>query len=87
MEESFLVRLTEHEGRLKRLEERTRALENLATSVAVLAEQMKGLNASVGKLTLDVSALCKRPVKLWESVVGFALSALIGIAATKILGN
>ncbi len=85
MDEESLVRLTEHEGRLKRLEERTRALENLATSVAVLAEQMKGLNASVGKLTLDVSALCAKPAKLWESVVGFALSALIGAAVSGLM--
>ena len=46
-----------NEGRIKKLETEHEALHNLATSVAVMAEQMKTMNKSVVTLTGEVEEL------------------------------
>ena len=69
-----------NEGRIKKLESEHEALHKLATSVAVMAEQMKTMNISVAALTEEVEELKERPAKRWEALVGVIVSGLVGIA-------
>ena len=81
-------RSARNEGRIKKLEEKSDALQSLATSVAVMAEQMKVMNAKVGTLTDKVEEIEQRPAKRWETVVACIITgivgALIGLAMTNI---
>lgn len=77
-----------NEGRIKKLEGENAALHQLATSVAVMAEQMKTMNASVSTLTSDVEELKGKPGKRWEDIVGkviwAVLAALVAFLLAKI---
>lgn len=71
-------RSVRNEGRIKKLEEENGTLHSLATSVAVMAEQMKQMNKSVSTLTSEVEEIKEKPGKRWESLVG---SIILGVAA------
>ena len=76
-----------NEGRIKKLEGEHSTLQSLATSVAVMAEQMKTMNANVNSLTNKVDVLEAKPGKRWESVTAHIIlavvSALIGVALAR----
>lgn len=67
-----------NEGRIKKLEEENGTLHSLATSVAVMAEQMKQMNKSVTTLTSEVEEIKEKPGKRWESLI---MSVILGLAA------
>lgn len=81
-------RSTRNEGRIKKLETENEVLHNLATSVAVMAEQMKTMNNSVITLTGEVEDLKEKPAKRWENLVGQIITiiaaAVIGFVLAKI---
>ena len=58
-----------NEGRIKKLEGEHEVLQSLATSVAVMAEQIKNMNISVTTLSGKVDKLEEKPAKRWENVV------------------
>lgn len=80
-------RTLRNEGRIKKLEIESEALHSLATSVAVMAEQLKAMNKNVTKLSGEVEELKEKPGKRWESVVGQAIgllvAAIIGFVLAK----
>lgn len=76
-----------NEGRIKKLEGENTVLHNLATSVAVMAEQMKTMNSSVSTLTSDVEELKGKPGKRWEDIVGKVIWAVIGALVVFLLGK
>lgn len=57
-----------NEGRIKKLEKESDVLHQLATSVALLAEQMKTMNQSVTTLTKEVEEIRDRPSKKWDNI-------------------
>ena len=59
-------RSTRNEGRIKKLEAESSVLHQLATSVAVMAEQMKTMNENVLTLTSEVGELREKPGKRWD---------------------
>ena len=67
-----------NEGRIKKLEEKNEALSSLATSVAVLAEQMKTMNANVDELSGKVDTLEGKPAERWDKLVSAIIGALAG---------
>lgn len=71
-------RSVRNEGRIKKLETEHETLHTLATSVAVMAEQMKSMNSKVGVLTDKVDEIESRPAKLWQSVIAAVISAVVG---------
>lgn len=77
-----------NEGRIKKLEEESGVLHQLATSVAVMAEQLKTMNASVTTLTVEVEELREKPGKRWDSlmdkIVWAVAAALLGFALAQI---
>ena len=76
-----------NEGRIKKLESENAVLHQLATSVAVMAEQLKTMNNSVATLTGEVEELKDKPGKRWEGLVDKIIwavaAALIGFALAK----
>lgn len=76
-----------NEGRIKKLEGENAALHQLATSVAVMAEQMKTMNASVSTLTNDVEELKGKPGKRWEDIVGKVIWAVLAALVAFLLAR
>ena len=68
-----------NEGRIKKLEGENTVLHQLATSVAVMAEQMKSMNASVATLTGEVEELKEKPGKRWDKLVDVIIAAIGGV--------
>lgn len=77
-----------NEGRIEKLEGENAVLHQLATSVAVMAEQMKTMNNSVSAMKVEVEELKDKPGKRWDSLVEKVIwaiaAALIGFALAQI---
>ena len=77
-----------NEGRIKKLEGESSVLHQLATSVAVMAEQMKTMNTSVSALADEVEELKEKPGKRWDSLVDKIIwavaAALLGFLLAKL---
>lgn len=67
-----------NEGRIKKLEGETNVIHQLATSVAVMAEQMKSMNTKVDTMTEKVSELEGKPAKRWDALVASIISVVVG---------
>lgn len=76
-----------NEGRIKKLEGEHETLQQLATSVAVMAEQLKTMNANVNKLTGKVDELEEKPGKRWESIVDKVVWAVLAAVIAFLLGR
>ena len=66
-----------NEGRIKKLEGEHQVLQKLATSVAVMAEQIKTRNGNVVTLTAKVDKLEEKPAKRWDNLVGQIITLII----------
>lgn len=77
-----------NEGRIKKLEGEHDALHQLATSVAVMAEQIKTMTGSVDILTTKVDKLEEKPGKRWDGLVDKIImvvaAAVVGFVLAKI---
>ena len=71
-----------NEGRIKKLEGENHVLQKLATSVAVMAEQIKTMNGSVETLASKVDKLEEKPAKRWDGLV----DKIIWAVAATLLG-
>ena len=69
-----------NEGRIKKLESETNVIHQLATSVAVMAEQMKSMNTKVDTMTEKVTELEAKPAKRWDALVASIISVVVGAA-------
>lgn len=76
-----------NEGRIKKLEGENEVLHQLATSVAVMAEQMKNINLNVSTLTGEVEELKEKPGKRWDGLVGNIIWAVVGAFVVFILSK
>lgn len=64
-----------NQRRIEELEEDNKVLRDLATSVQVMAEQLKQLNGRFERLDSSVQALRDKPGKTWDTVLKTALTA------------
>lgn len=67
-----------NEGRIKKIEGEHEVLQQLATSVAVMAEKQGTMNDNVEKLTEKVESIESKPGKKWESMEEKILVTIIG---------
>jgi len=67
-----------NEGRIKKLEEENGTLHSLATSVAVMVEQVKQINTNVSTLKVEVKELKEKPAKRWDSLIDKIVWAVAG---------
>lgn len=64
--------------RLEAVEKNQEALNSIATSVAVMAEQQKNISKKVDDIDNKVGAIESKPAKRWDSMVDKLIAALIG---------
>lgn len=76
-----------NEGRIKKLEGEHDVLQQLATSVAVMAEQIKTMNKSISTLTGEVEEIKEKPGKRWDAIVDKVLWALLAAVIAFLLGR
>ncbi|MBO5319479.1 MAG: hypothetical protein J6B01_06715 [Ruminococcus sp.] len=67
--QEVIDRAARNEGRIKKLEGEHEVLQKLATSVAVMAEQIKTMNSNVQVLTGKVDKLEEKPSKRWDGLI------------------
>lgn len=67
-----------NEGRIEKLEEESGVLHKLATSVAVMAEQLKSINTSMETVKTEVEEIKDKPGKRWDNLVDKILWAVAG---------
>lgn len=94
MEREFEHRLTEVEARSKsnvhrldEVEKRQNDLEKLASSVAVLAEREKNVEANVEEIKGDVKSLKGKSGKRWDGLVNQIITAVAAAVAGFILAK
>ena len=80
-------RSVRNEGRIKKLEDGQDSIRSLATSVAVMAEQMKTMNANVNTLNGKVDELEQKPAKRWDSIVEKVIWAVLSVLIGIMLGQ
>lgn len=76
-----------NEGRIKKLEEENGTLHSLATSVAVMAEQMKQMNNSVTTLTSEVEEMKDKPGKRWDALIDKIIWGIAGAVLAYFLAK
>lgn len=76
-----------NEGRIKKLEEENGTLHSLATSVAVMAEQMKQMNKSVTTLTSEVEEMKDKPGKRWDALIDKIIWGIAGAVLAYFLAK
>lgn len=76
-----------NEGRIKKLEDENGVLHQLATSVAVMAEQMKTLNSNVTTLAGEVEDMKEKPAKRWDGLVDKIIWAVAGAVLAFLLSK
>lgn len=89
--DEVVVRIDErskrNEGRIKALEESQEALHRLVTSVELIAESQRRIEADVGALTGKVDAIEDQDGKKWRTAVVKAIevlvAAVLGFALAK----
>ena len=81
-------RSVRNEGRIKKLEAESKTLHDLATSVAVMVEQLKGMNTNISTLTSEMEQLKEKPAKRWDALVDKIIwsvaAAVVGFLLAKI---
>ena len=80
-------RTLRNESRIKELEENYSMLHELATSVAVMATQLKTLNVNVAALQADMGELKSKPAQRWDAVVDRIIWALVAAVVAYALGR
>lgn len=76
-----------NEGRIKKLEEESGVLHQLATSIAVMTEQMKNMNTSISTLTGEVEELKEKPGKRWDSLIDKAIWGVAGAVLAYLMAQ
>lgn len=72
------AKLTDHEGRIKNIENDNANIHELVTSVAVMAEQIKSMSENIGILSAEVKSIKERPEKRWDKVIDVAIGLIAG---------
>lgn len=67
-----------NERRIGDLESDNKALLDLSTSVAVMAEQMKTMSSKVDSMDTAVKRLQNVPASRWEGLIKAAVTAIVG---------
>lgn len=90
--EEIVVKLTEHEQRIKSLqhrmdeqEEQSKVIQDLALSVKELALNMKNMMEEQKNQGGRLLALESRDGKMWRKVTGYIITAVVGIVIGYVL--
>lgn len=74
--------------RLDKLEERVDNVENLAASMAAMAQKQEHMDSDIKEIKTDVKAIVEKPAKRYdkavETIVEILLAAVIGFLLARI---
>ena len=94
MEGTEVERITKLEERTKSnthridaLEQQTKALTELTTTVKIMSEKQGAMNDKVDKIDSKVSALESKPAKKWETVTEKILLMVVAAVVTYFLAK
>ena len=73
--------------RVEAIEKRQKDMEELISSVAVLAQRMGTVEGSVSEIRGNVRTLMDKPAKRWDSVVEKTLLVVVGAVVAWILSQ
>jgi len=73
--------------RVESLETRQKDMEDLISSVAVLAQRMGTVEGSVSEIRGNVRTLMYKPAKRWDSVVEKTLLVVVGAVVAWVLSQ
>lgn len=73
--------------RVEAIEKRQKDMEDLISSVAVLAQRMGTVEGNVSEIRGNVRTLMEKPGKRWDSVVEKTLLVVVGAVVAWILGQ
>lgn len=92
MEQNFEHRLTtveerskSNQHRLDEVEKRQDNLDDLVSTVKVLALREENVEKDVKEIKSDVKELSSKPAKRWETFVGLLISGIVGAVLGYIL--
>ena len=73
--------------RVEAIEKRQKDMEELISSVAVLAQRMGTVEGTVSEIRGNVRSLMDKPAKRWDSVVEKTLLVVVGAVVAWILSR
>lgn len=76
-----------NEARIEKLEGDSGVLHKLATSVEVMAEQLRNMNGKVTRMQDDMEEIKEKPGKRWDSLVSNIIWAIVGAVLAFILAK
>ena len=81
-------RTDSHEHRIKDIEQRQDNLEELTSTVKILAEREKRVEEDISEIKGDVKNLTNKPAQKWDSLVNqiitLIVAAIVGFILAKI---
>ena len=73
--------------RLEAMENRQKDMEDLISSVAVLAQRMGTVERNISEVTVNVRTLMEKPGKRWDGVVEKAILVVVGAVVAWLLAK
>ena len=73
--------------RLETMENRQKDMEDLISSVAVLAQRMGTVERNISEVTVNVRTLMEKPGKRWDGIVEKAILVVVGAVVAWLLAK
>ena len=73
--------------RVEAMEKRQKDMEELISSVAVLAQRMGTVERNISEVKVNVRTLMEKPAKRWDSVIEKTLLVVVGAVVAWIMAK
>ena len=71
--------------RIEAMESRQKDMEDLISSVAVLAQRMGTVEKNVSEMSVNIRTIMEKPAKRWDSVIEKTLLVVVGAVVAWLL--
>ena len=73
--------------RIEAMENRQKDMEELISSVAVLAQRMGTVEKNVSEMSVNIRTIMEKPAKRWDSVIEKTLLVVVGAVVAWLLAQ
>ena len=73
--------------RIEAMETRQKDMEDLVSSVAVLAQRMGTVEKNVSEMSVNIRTIMEKPAKHWDSVIEKTLLVVVGAVVAWLLAQ
>ena len=73
--------------RIEAMENRQKDMEDLVSSVAVLAQRMGTVEKNVSEMSVNIRTIMEKPGKRWDSVIEKTLLVVVGAVVAWLLAQ